>query len=149
MFTTGLERTAEPARMSDPAFSLPLNAPARTRVVRPRLVRAMLLLGCFCLFGAVDAQAPESTDGIAIESTPAHERVRAAVLRGERPSLASLLLQVEQDYPGRVLEIEEERFRGREAYEIEILQAGGVVIELLIDAASGEYLDVEIEDEDD
>jgi hypothetical protein len=135
--------------MSHSAFPLPLSAPARATVFRLRLAHGMLLFGSFCLFGAVDAQAPTSTDGIVIQSTPAHERVRAAVLRGERPSLASLLLQVEQDYPGRVLEIEEERFRGREAYEIEILQAGGVVIELLIDAASGEYLEVEIEDEDD
>lgn len=53
------------------------------------------------------------------------------------------------EVPGTVKETELEREDGTQVYEIEILTADGVEMEVEIDAASGKILDVDREDDDD
>lgn len=52
------------------------------------------------------------------------------------------------EVPGEVTEVELERHRGQEVYEVEILGADGTETEVKIAAESGEILKVQAEDED-
>lgn len=72
-----------------------------------------------------------------------HTRVREAVERGEMVSLADLIADAQRRHPGRILEVELE---GSE-YEIEILTDEGVVMELEYDSATGELLEIEVEND--
>ncbi|MCA0327094.1 MAG: PepSY domain-containing protein [Proteobacteria bacterium] len=71
-----------------------------------------------------------------------HDRARAAVEAGEVLPLPTLLERVQSSHPGQVLELELEREHGRWTYEIKLLQAGGQLLKLDVDAASGEVLKV-------
>ncbi len=55
-------------------------------------------------------------------------------------SLESLIAQVQRDYPGQIIKIELDDRRDRYIYEIELVNDEGVVIELDIDAATGEVI---------
>jgi len=68
------------------------------------------------------------------------ERVRAAVQAGEILPLPQLLERLQRSHPGQVLEIELEREDGRWIYEIKLLQAGGRLLKLEVDAKSGAVL---------
>ena len=72
-----------------------------------------------------------------------HERVRAAVARGEMVPLASVLADAQRRHPGTVLEVE---FEDGE-YEVEMLGEDGVIRELEYDVRTGELLEVEIEED--
>lgn len=76
-----------------------------------------------------------------------HEAARAAVERGELLPLSRILVIVAQEFPGRVLEVELEREKGRYIYEFEILQANGAVIEVQYDGRTAQRLKVEREDD--
>jgi uncharacterized membrane protein YkoI len=69
-----------------------------------------------------------------------HERARALRERGEVLPLARVIGQLQQQRPGRVLEVELEQKHGRWVYEIELLSEDGAVWEYKLDAASGELL---------
>lgn len=73
-----------------------------------------------------------------------HERARHASRRGEYVSLQVILADAEQRQPGRVLDVE---LDDDDEYEIEILRADGVVVELEYDAKTGRLLDIDIEDD--
>lgn len=73
-----------------------------------------------------------------------HERARAAQSRGEFVPLEVILADAEKRQPGRVLEVELE---GDDEYEIEILRADGVVVELEYDARTGKLIELEVEDD--
>jgi uncharacterized membrane protein YkoI len=70
-----------------------------------------------------------------------HERVRAAVARGEMVPLADVLADAQRRHPGTVLEVELEE----DEYEVEILGDDGVIRELEYDVRTGALLEVEIE----
>ena len=72
-----------------------------------------------------------------------HERVRAAVARGEMVPLADVLADAQRRHPGTVLEVELEG----DEYEVEILGEDGVIRELEYDVRTGELLEIEIEDD--
>ena len=72
-----------------------------------------------------------------------HERVRAAVARGEMVPLADVLADAQRRHPGTVLEVELEG----DEYEVEILGEDGVILELEYDAATGELLEIEVEND--
>lgn len=74
-----------------------------------------------------------------------HERARAAQARGEFVPLERILADAEQREPGTIIDVELDDAE----YEIEILRADGVVVELEYDAREGRFLESEIEDEDD
>lgn len=72
-----------------------------------------------------------------------HERVRAAVARGEMVPLADVLADAQRRHPGVVLEVELEDGE----YEVEILGDDGVIRELEYDVRTGALLEVEIEED--
>lgn len=80
---------------------------------------------------------------------PDFEIARDAVERGEILPLARVLEMLEQHHPGEVIEVELEYSRGALVYEIELVTPDGRLIEVDIDAASGEILGFEEEDDDD
>lgn len=69
-----------------------------------------------------------------------HDRARAAVQSGKVLPLKSVLERLEREHPGQVLEVELEQEDGRWVYEIKLLQAGGRLVKLELDAASGAVL---------
>lgn len=79
------------------------------------------------------ASAPARADGD-------HDRARAAVQAGEVLPLKTVLERVARSHPGEVLEVELESEDGRWVYEIKLLQAGGRLVKLEVDAATGEVL---------
>jgi uncharacterized membrane protein YkoI len=66
-----------------------------------------------------------------------HERARAALERGEILPLRVILERVGRDHPGTVVEVELEQEAGRWVYEIKLLQQGGSLVKLEVDAGSG------------
>lgn len=78
-----------------------------------------------------------------------YERARAALARGEILPLAEILQRVEAETGGRMIEVEFEIGDGQHLYELELIQPDGRIIEVTVDAASGEILAIEDEDEDD
>lgn len=69
-----------------------------------------------------------------------HERAREAVARGEVLPLGTVLQRLENSHPGQVLEVDLEREDGRWIYEIRLLQPGGRLVKLEVDARSAEVL---------
>ena len=65
------------------------------------------------------------------------DRARAAVQAGKVLPLKTLLERLEREHPGQVLEVELEQEDGRWIYEIKLLQPGGRLVKLELDAASG------------
>ncbi|NMG43668.1 hypothetical protein GPA22_07975 [Aromatoleum toluvorans] len=71
-----------------------------------------------------------------------HDRARAALERGEVLPLRTILDKVGRDYPGKVVEVELERERGRWIYEIRLLRDGGALVRLDVDARDGTVIGV-------
>lgn len=63
-----------------------------------------------------------------------HDRARAALLAGEVLPLPAILERVAPSHPGEVLKVELERDHGRWIYELKILQSGGALLKLDVDA---------------
>lgn len=68
------------------------------------------------------------------------DRARAAVQAGQVLPLKTVLERLEREHPGQVLEVELEREDGRWVYEVKLLQAGGRLVKLELDAGSGALL---------
>ena len=69
-----------------------------------------------------------------------HELARQALQQGRVLPLRTVLDQVERDYQGQVIKVEFEHDDGRFIYEIRMLQSGGRVVKLKIDARDGKVL---------
>lgn len=76
-------------------------------------------------------QAPADSD---------HDRARAAVRARQVLPLKTVLERLQREHPGEVLEVELEQDDGRWVYEVKLLQAGGRLVRLEVDAASGAVL---------
>lgn len=94
-----------------------------------RIGRAALLAGAAWLAVAPVAHADDD-----------HERARAAVQAGEVLPLPELLSRLQLSWPGQVLELELEREDGRWIYEVKLLQPGGQVVKLDVDARTAAVL---------
>ncbi len=68
------------------------------------------------------------------------DRARDAVQAGEVLPLKAVLARLEREHPGQVLELELEREHGQWVYEVKLLQSGGRLVKLELDARSGEVL---------
>lgn len=68
------------------------------------------------------------------------DRARDAVQTGKVLPLKTVLDRLQREHPGQVLEVELEQEDGRWIYEIKLLQPGGRLVKLEIDAASGAVL---------
>lgn len=75
-----------------------------------------------------------------------HETARRLSEAGEILPLESILERAQQHQSGRVLEVEFDKDRGQYIYEVEILNAKGVVWELELDAQTGKLLERKQED---
>ncbi|MEZ5628660.1 MAG: PepSY domain-containing protein [Rhodocyclaceae bacterium] len=69
-----------------------------------------------------------------------HDRARRAREAGQVLPLPAILERVAQDYPGRVLEVELEDEDDRWIYEIKLVQPGGRLLKLEVDAADARVL---------
>lgn len=71
-----------------------------------------------------------------------HDRARAAVQAGEVLPLGQVLERLQRTHPGQILEVELDREDGRWIYEVKLLQTGGQLLKLELDARTGEVLEV-------
>jgi uncharacterized membrane protein YkoI len=69
-----------------------------------------------------------------------HDRARAALQAGEVLPLQKVLERVQRQHPGEVLEVELEHEDGRWVYELKLLQSGGRLLRLDVDARTAEVL---------
>ena len=76
-----------------------------------------------------------------------HERARAALERGDILPLSRILEIVETDTPGRVIDLDFDSDDGRYLYELELLDSGGRLVELKLDAATGAIIERDYEDD--
>lgn len=75
-----------------------------------------------------------------------HDHAKRLVETGDILPLENLIEQARRLHPGRVLEVELENKRGRRIYEIELVDADGIVWEMKFDAQTGELLKTERDD---
>ena len=73
----------------------------------------------------------------------AYDRARRAVDRGEALPIAELLARVKTRIPGEVVGVEFEREHGRWVYEFKIIDSGGRLLEVYVDAQTGAILSME------
>lgn len=131
---------AEPALKG--AFTCGSSVARDNRRVNP-LAHAKALRRCPALRLALLAAALAGAAALSAAragETRDHERARTAVLAGEVLPLPTLLERLRRTHPGQVLELELERDDGRWIYEVRMLQAGGQLLKLEVDAATGEVL---------
>lgn len=99
----------------------------------PRQLAALLVQSMVLVLGA----------GVALPLARAdsdHDRARAAVQAGQVLPLKTVLERLEREHPGQVLEVELEPEGGRWVYEVRLLQPGGRLVKLELDAGTGTLL---------
>jgi uncharacterized membrane protein YkoI len=73
----------------------------------------------------------------------AYDRARRAVDRGETLPIAELLERLKTRVPGEVIGVEFEREDGIWVYEFKVIDASGRLLEVYVDARTGEVLSME------
>lgn len=96
--------------------------------------------------GILASQGIDVMDSARADDKLDYKEARELRQQGKILSLQEILKRVEKDYPGQVIETELEREHGSYIYELEILSDNDRVIELEVDAASGEILKTEEEE---
>jgi uncharacterized membrane protein YkoI len=76
-----------------------------------------------------------------------HERAREALERGDILPLTEIMARVSDQHPGQILAAEFDREWFGYRYELELLDEDGYMLEVEVDAATGEILEVEREDD--
>ncbi len=69
-----------------------------------------------------------------------HDRARQALKAGEVMPLVTILERVARQHPGQVMAVELERNDGAWIYELRVLEPGGGLIKLKVDARTGAIL---------
>lgn len=110
----------------------------------PFLLRRSSLKQLAALTLAAAALASWTTPGSAGDSD--HELARRALQQGQVLPLRTVLDQVERDYQGQVIKVEFEHDDGRYIYEIRLLQSGGRVAKLKVDARDGKVFSMKRKD---
>lgn len=82
---------------------------------------------------------------VTAESDHDHDLAREAASRREILPLATVMQDVSERYSATLLEVELEREHGLYVYEFELITPEGRILEVLVDAATGEILE-EVED---
>lgn len=75
-----------------------------------------------------------------------HDKARKLVESGDILPLEIILEQLNKRAKGRVIDVELEHEKGHLVYEIELLDAQGIVREFIFNASDGRLLKEEIED---
>lgn len=94
------------------------------------------------LCGAALAVVLAAGPGLGTAGEDDHDRARQALQEGKILPLRDVLDRVERDYPGQVVKVEFEEDDGEFVYEIRLLQSGGGLIKMKIDARDGKVLGV-------
>lgn len=94
----------------------------------------------FALAPTTPAVAP--TAAPLVDPGTQQQQVRNAVRKGQLVPLEGVVADALRRYPGKLVEVELEDGE----YEIEILGADGVVMELEYDASTGRFLSMEVDD---
>lgn len=81
--------------------------------------------------------------GLPAAASDDHDAARAALREDKVLPLAEIVPMVEDRFGGRMLDAEFEHKHGAFVYELEIIQESGRMIEVVVDAASGDILEVE------
>src|SRR5512134_1878411 len=74
------------------------------------------------------------------DSARDHDQGRSAVERGEALPLTDILERVRPGLAGEVVGVSFERKRDRWVYELKVIETGGRLVKLYVDAASAEIL---------
>lgn len=99
----------------------------------PKRMRRLFLFSCLiCALG----WGPVAQAG----SPLSHEQIREARQKGEVRSLRWVMQQIQPQYPGRLLDAELIQKNGHYIYRIKLLQSGGYVSRLVVDAFTAEIL---------
>lgn len=69
-----------------------------------------------------------------------HDRAREAVVRRDALPLAQILPGIEQRYQARMVAVELDSKGGRLVYELELITAVGRIVEVVVDAATGDIV---------
>lgn len=93
-----------------------------------------LVLGTFLLVCATPGEGQQVLD---------YEQARAAVRRGEILPLEQILKIANAEYPGELVEIELEFDDGLWLYEVELVTDDGRLVEIELDARTGEIIDID------
>lgn len=75
-----------------------------------------------------------------------HDRARRAVERGEALPLVEILAKVRGDLGGEIVRVSFKRERDLWLYEFKVVEPGGRLVEVYVDAASGRVLKREADD---
>lgn len=105
------------------------------------LTRAKLTLATIFALSVLGAGAPWAA--IADNDHAAARKLRES---GEILSLEDIAERARRAKAGKILEIELDRERGRFVYEVEVLDQGGQVWELKLDAKTGDLIKMKIDD---
>ncbi len=121
---TGRKR---PLKVNEPALSAARSSPSpRARAPGSILAAAAAILLVWVMLGAETALADD-------------DLIKGNGLSSVAP-LEPVLAEAKARQAGRVIAVEFERYQGKAAYEIEILDSQGQVWELMFDAMTGEFL---------
>jgi hypothetical protein len=123
-------KESKTGRMKCLRYPSPMAARCRAHCSHARICVVGLLLAWASWLAMPIAQADDGD----------HERARAAVRSGEVLPLPELLSRLQPGWPGQVLELELEREDGRWIYEVKLLQPGGQVVKLDVDARTATVL---------
>ena len=74
------------------------------------------------------------------DSARDHDQGRRAVERGEALPLTDILARVRPGLGGEVVGVSFERKRDRWVYELKVIESGGRLVQVYVDAASAEIL---------
>ncbi|MDP2520599.1 PepSY domain-containing protein [Shimia thalassica] len=75
-----------------------------------------------------------------------HDAARDAVRQQQVIPLMEIIPAILVEFDARLLEAEFEREHGKYVYELELITGAGRMIEVMVDATTGEILEVEQED---
>ena len=77
------------------------------------------------------------------EQVDSHELARSALQKGEVLPIQELLIRVREQIPGEIVGIEFEKEYGRWVYELKIIDESGRLLEVYVDAETGDVLAME------
>lgn len=100
----------------------------------------LALMAATALPGAAGAAAAGAV--AAHDHSDDHEQATKALAAGEVLPLRTVLRRVERDYPGRVMGVEFERNHDIWVYKMKVLQPGGQLLKLKVDARTAQVIGI-------
>lgn len=126
--------TADPLTVRCSRMSVICQPPFPRMRVMPRLNRRDLIR-----FASWGAAALAASPAVA-DRNGEHEDARRAVERGEALPMTEILTKVRSDLGGEIVGVSFERKHDRWLYEFKVVEPGGRLVEVYVDAATGRVL---------